>query len=188
MPLFSPGAPPGRWPPLAAGCLAALLLALSGCSPTFNWRELRPQGTPLLALMPCKPEHATRAVPLAGTQVELHMHSCDAGGLSFAVAWAELGDAARVDAALLEWPRASVASLRLDPGQADAPESRWSASLQGAPRALGVAVQGSDPRGQAMRMRASYFARGSQVFQAAVFGADLPAEVTATFFEALRLP
>jgi hypothetical protein len=187
MSLISAGRAPDRRQLTAAIVLVALL-ALYACSPTFNWRELRPQGTPLLALMPCKPERVTRTVPLMGTGTEMHLHSCDTGGLSFAVAWVELGDATRVEAALSEWSRATLASMRLAPEVADSPEARWAFRLPGAPRARGLMVLGTGPQGQTVQMRAAYFARGSQVFQAAVYGQSLPSEVTTTFFEALKLP
>lgn len=94
---------------------AALLLAAAACSPTFNWREWRVDDTPLQALMPCKPESATRPVPLAGAgaaPVVLHMHSCEAGGLRFAVAWADMGQPAQVPAALASWRGASLQAIR----------------------------------------------------------------------------
>ena len=66
--------------------LATLLLALSACSPTFNWRELRLEGAPLQALMPCKPETAQRSVPLMGKPTALHLLACAIGGVQFAIA------------------------------------------------------------------------------------------------------
>ncbi|WP_439520981.1 hypothetical protein [Hydrogenophaga sp.] len=187
MSLFPAGRAPCRCPSWVA-ILPLVVLALSACSPTFNWRELRPQGTPLQALMPCKPEHASRSVPLAGAATDMHLHSCDTGGLSFAIAWVELGDAARVDAALAEWPRASLASLRVAPDVVDSPAARWDVRLAGASVARGLAAQGTDPQGQSVQMRAAYFVRGTQVFQAAIYGPTVPAEVSTTFFEALQLP
>lgn len=187
MPLISACRAPGRRLPSVAPILTSLFL-LTACSPTFNWRELRPEGTPLKALMPCKPEIASRTVPLAGVSAEMKLHSCDTGGLSFAIAWVDLGDPARVEAALTEWPRASLASLRLAPEVLNSPEARWAFQLPGAPKALGLEVKGTDPQGQAVHMRAAYFARGSQVYQAAVYGPGLPSEVTTTFFEAVQLP
>ncbi|MCU0926082.1 MAG: hypothetical protein MUF44_08585 [Hydrogenophaga sp.] len=100
-----------------AAALAGLL-ALGACSPTFNWRELRLDGTPLQALMPCKPESATRPVPLAGTPTELHMHSCKTGGLRFAVAWADVGSAAQVPVALAAWRSASLQAIGTADGSA----------------------------------------------------------------------
>lgn len=165
----------------------ALLLALGACSPTFNWRELRPAGTPLLALMPCKPESATRPVPLAGPPVELHMHSCEAGGLRFAVAWADVGSAAQVPVALAAWRAASLQAIRVATPTADDAAHRWTVTVAGAPAAQGVSAQGQDPQGQPVQTRAAYFAQGTRVYQAAVYGAKLPDQAVDTFFTGLRL-
>jgi len=169
-----------------AAALAALL-ALGACSPTFNWRELRLDGTPLLALMPCKPESAARAVPLAGTPTELHMHSCEAGGLRFAVAWADVGNAAQVPVALTAWRSASLQSMRVLPTPADDPAQRWVVTVAGAPAAQGVQALGQDPQGQPVQTRAAYFSQGTHVYQAAVYGAKLADEAVEPFFAGLRL-
>ncbi len=181
------GAPRRRLRPLGLALCAGLIL--SACNPIFNWRELRPEGTPLQALMPCKPETATRPVPLdGGVPTDLHMHSCDTGGLTFAVAWAELGDAARVSAALTGWRRASLGAVRVDPARADEPATRWQAEVPGATQALGLTAQGNDHQGRPVQVRAVHFARGTQVYQAAVYGPALSDEVTAAFFDGLKLP
>ncbi len=70
---------------LATTALAAIL-SLSACNPTFNWRETRIENTSLVALMPCKPDRQSRAIPLAGQRVDMHMTACDAGGATFAIA------------------------------------------------------------------------------------------------------
>jgi hypothetical protein len=178
-----------RCRPRPLGIALSALLLLSACNPTFNWRELRPEGTPLQALMPCKPETATRPVPLdGGTPVELHMHSCETGGLTFAVAWAELGDAARVPGALSGWRRASLGAVRVDPARADDPATAWNAAVPGATTAQGLTALGSNPAGQPVQVRAAHFARGTQVYQAAVYGPALDDEVTVAFFDGLKLP
>lgn len=172
-------------PNRAAG-LAALLLSVSACSPTFNWRELRVDGTPLLALMPCKPESATRPVPLGGAgaaPAELHMHSCEAGGLRFAVAWADVGQPAQVAPALAAWRSASLQAIRVAPAAA----GDWAVKLAGADPVQGVKAQGTDPQGQPVQSRALYFAQGTQVFQAAVYGPRLPDEALDAFFAGLQL-
>lgn len=163
---------------------------LVACSPTFNWRELRPEGTPLQALMPCKPETATRAVPLdGGVPTDLHMLSCDTGGLTFALAWVDMGDAARVPAAVAGWRRASLSAVRVDPVRADEPSAQWSTAVPGATQSQGLAVQGTDHQGRSVQMRALHFVRETQVYQAAVYGPALnDASVTSTFFDGLRLP
>ncbi|MBT9466396.1 hypothetical protein [Hydrogenophaga sp.] len=164
------------------------VLTLTACSPTFNWRELRPEGAPLQALMPCKPETADRTVPLGGAPTVLHMHSCKAGGLTFALAWADVPDAAAVPAALIDWQRAALAAIRVDPALQGDPSHRWAATVAGSTLAQGITAQGIDPQGQPVQSRAVYFARGSQVFQAAMYGAAPSDEVSSTFFDGLKLP
>lgn len=173
---------------LSRAALLAALLTLSACSPTFNWRELRPEGTPLLALMPCKPDRATRRVPLTGALTDLHMHSCEAGGLRFALAWADVGEGEKQAQALAAWRRASLHAIRAAPGATDAATTDWSVAVAGASTVLGVATQGQDAQGRTVHTRMAYFTHGTQLFQAALYGASLPDAVVATYFEGLRLP
>lgn len=168
--------------------LLALTLALVACSPTYNWREVRPAGSTLLALMPCKPEQAERAAPLGGSPVVLHMHSCETGGLTFAVAWAELAASDSSAEALDRWRGAALAAIRADPGRAGDPALQWTPEVRGADQAQGLVAQGTQHDQRTVQMRAAHFSRGQQVYQAAVYGAALPDEVVTTFFEGLRLP
>jgi hypothetical protein len=183
--MLSPATHHAMWRTGPLGVLMAL--ALGACNPTFNWRETRPEGTPLEALMPCKPEVAERPVPMGGSPTVLHMQSCKAGGLTFALAWANVPDAGAVPSALIEWQRASLASIRADPAAHADPAHRWTAKVGGSTLAQGITAQGTDPQGQPVRSRAVYFARGTQVFQAAMYGPTAPDEVSAAFFEGLKL-
>ena len=173
--------------PVRVAALAVPLL-LGACSPTFNWRAWPVEGTPLQAMMPCKPETATRSVPMLTPPVELHMHSCEAGGLRFALAWADAGQAAQAPVALAAWRRASLQALRVPLASVDDPALDWPVKVQGATLVRGVQVQGTDPQGQAVLSRAAYFARGTQVFQVAVYGARLNGEAVEAFFGGLSLP
>jgi hypothetical protein len=165
-----------------------LELGLVACSPTYNWRELRSAGTPLQALMPCKPDVAQRPMPSGGESTTLHMHSCETGGITFAVAWADVGEAARTREALALLRRASLAAIRVDPAQVDAPALQWAPTVPGATEALGLQAQGTQHGERPVQMKAAHFARGQQVFQAAVYGPTLPDEAINPFFEGLRLP
>ena len=166
----------------------AVLLVLGACSPTFNWRAWSVEGTALQAMMPCKPESATRPVPMLGTPVELHMHSCETGGLRFALAWADVGQPAQVPVALAAWRLASLQTLRVTVTSPDDAALNWPVAVAGVPQAQGVQAQGTDPQGQAVSSRTVYFAHGTQVFQAAVYGARLNGEAIETFFGGLKLP
>ena len=170
-----------------AGALVALQLA-AACSPTFNWREVRAEGLPLQALMPCKPDAATRTVPLGGAPTLLHMHSCDTGGLTFTLAWAALSDAAAAPAALDGWRRASLAAIKADPALAEAPAAQVSVNVQGVDRALGLRATGVDHQGRPVQMHALHVSLGRSVFQAAVYGTAPDAEVVGAFFDGVQLP
>jgi len=165
--------------------LLATLPLLAACNPTFNWRALPADGVPLRALMPCKPDKAEREVPLGG-QPTLQMRSCDTGGLTFAVAWADVGDAARVAPALAGWRRATLLSLRADPTLVDAASN--DVRVPGATQALGLQAEGRDPGGEPMRMQAVHAVRGSLIVQAAIYGRAIDERVATTFFEGLELP
>ncbi|MFN3494564.1 MAG: hypothetical protein ACK40L_08665 [Hydrogenophaga sp.] len=172
-------------------CRAAFLTAamlLAGCSPTFNWRDLRPVNTPLQALMPCKPDTAERSLALAGSPTTLHMHSCETGGMTFAVAWAELPQESHSMAALEAWRSGTLTALRADAAQATGGTANPEINVPGASHAVSTQASGKDPRGEPVQVQAVYFARGRQVYQAAVYGPRLQPAVLTTFFEGLRLP
>ena len=170
-----------------AGALVALQLA-AACSPTFNWREVRADGMPMRALMPCKPEAATRSVPLGGAPTPLHMRSCDTGGLTFTLAWAALPDAAAAPAALDGWRRASLAAIKADPALAAAPAAQVAVTIKGTDRALGLQATGVDHNGRPVQMQALHASLGGAVFQAAVYGAAPDAAVVSTFFDGVQRP
>jgi hypothetical protein len=164
--------------------LAQLSLLLGACSPTFNWRELRLDGAPMVALMPCRPESAVRPVPMLGQPTELHMHSCEAGGLTFALAWAKLDDAAKAPEALAQWQAASLASIRVVPGAS----SDWSAVVPRADQTQGVKATGTDHQGQALRSQTVYFSQGRWIYQAAIYGPTVPDQAEEAFLDGLSLP
>ena len=64
----------------------------------------------------------------------------------------------------------------------------WAVTVAGAPAVQGLkAAKGQDPQGQPVQTRAVYFAQGTQVYQAAVYGAQLPDDAVDPFFAGLRL-
>lgn len=185
---------------LSIAAVAALLtLALTGCSPTFNWREVRPDGTRLSLLLPCKPDKAQKTVPLGGQPTVLAMLGCDAGGATFAVAVADLGDAAKAGPVLAQWQSLTLANMKAGPqaagtgpgGTLVVPLRLGGASVEPAP--LLVSAQGQRPDGTAVMGRAAYFAQGSQVFQVVMYAgaskrdaAPQAVDVAETFFASLK--
>src|SRR5690349_18357404 len=87
-------------------------MALAACSPTFNWREVRVESAGIKAMLPCKPEHGARRVTLAGRDVEMAGIGCDAGGATFAILQADIGDPALAGEVLAQWNRATLANMK----------------------------------------------------------------------------
>lgn len=158
------------------------LACLTACNPTFNWRDVRPDGTQLALLMPCKPDAAQKTVPLTGQPTELSLLSCDAGNVTFAVATADVKDAAKVSATLAQWQSAALANMKAAPGT---PVAAF--KLPGLASA-GVLVKaiGQRANGQVVTSQAAYFAQGSQVFQVVMYADKVPPDVAETFFSGLK--
>lgn len=172
---------------VAVALLVTLSVGLTACSPTFNWREMRLEGASLVALMPCKPETASRDVPLLGVATGLHMHSCKAGDLTFAVAWAELPAGGRAEEGLAQWRDATLATVRAVPGGAT--DETWLPVVVGGSQAqLAIKAVGGDHQGQALQVQALFFSQGRRLYQAAIYGQDIDGAVSASFFEGLSLP
>lgn len=167
--------------------LAALVLlsaaALSACSPTFNWREVRVEPTSLKAMLPCKPDKAARKVPMAGREVSLEVLGCDTGGATFALLAADIGDASRLGDALAQWKTATLANLRSEAAQ----ESPFlPPGALGLRQSVQVVASGRRADGSKVESHAAYFARGNHVFQAVIYSGELRPDVADTFFAGLK--
>lgn len=168
--------------------LAAILfgsLLLSGCSPTFNWREVRLEASPLQALLPCKPDRGMRTIPLAGQQVALHMVGCEAGGAMFAVAYADLGSPDLVRAALSQWKAATFANMNASVSSTQPFVPKGATPL---PQSEQVLATGTRPDGSTVVAQAVWFAKGAEVFHAVVYADKANPDLAKTFFAGLHLP
>lgn len=168
---------------LAATLFGSLLL--NGCSPTFNWRDVRPDQTPLVALFPCKPDQGERVVMLGAKEVTMKMLACDAGGVTFALAYANMGSPALTGVALAQWKAVTLGHLRAQ-SAVEQPFSLKGAELSAPP--VQVAARGAHPDGSAVAVQAVWFAAGPVVFQAAVYATVANPAAAEAYFAGLRLP
>ncbi len=173
----------GKW--TGAGLSGLLLCMLVACSPTLDWRQVRPEGWGLVASWPCRPTLQARSVPLAGPAVELGLLSCTADEHRFAIASADVADPARVGLALKALAAAAQANVQgvveaervaLVPGMTPQPAARW------------WRVQGRLPDGQPVREQVLVFAQGMRVFQATLVGPVADDTLAKTFFDSIELP
>lgn len=159
--------------------------ALAGCNPTFNWREVPIGGQGVVALLPCKPERATRSMPLGVEAVAVDMAGCETGGATFAVAHAVAASPAQAEGWLRAWRAATRSQL------ADAPANETAAVLAGAAR-VPAPVRLDTVGDGAASLHVLWFARqgpgGVSLYQATVLGRPDAADALPTFFEGLRIP
>lgn len=149
---------------------ALLAGALTACTPTFNWREVRPAG-PMVAVLPCKPEVRSRTVPLAGAPASLTVAGCEAGGLHWGLAVADVGGPGRVGPALAALEAALAGNLGA-PVRTAGP-----AKVEGQtphPQARQARIDGHDPSGAPVSARSWVWAQGTWVAQASVLARAQP--------------
>jgi hypothetical protein len=161
-----------------------LLLPLVACTPADDWREMRPAQLGLQFSMPCRPLTATRQLPLAGTATELTLMACDADGQTFALASAELGDPARVGAALDELARAAQANVQ---GRVDHDAAAEVDGMTPNPAARNRQWTGRRPDGQPVTMTVLVFARGTRVYQATTISSVAEPARDRRFFDSIKV-
>ena len=170
-----------RAPRAGGACAAAVLLA--ACSPALDWRDVRPAGSHVTLLMPCKPVVQERRLPLAGASVSLTLQACKAGDQTWGIAHADVADPARVGAALVELrtsAAANIASLAAEVLPLQVPGATPQAASER------VRLDGRLPDGRPVQMQLAVFAQGTRVFQATALGERLPVEAAETFFGSIR--
>jgi len=166
-----------------SGWLGMAGLALAGCSPTFDWHSVPLPGTQLVAELPCRPGRFQRDVVVAGVPLELYMLSCEAGGVTYGVATAEVGDPARVDAVLHALRDGAATAIR----SADSPSGAL--NLRGVTPFSGNSsahLHGRRPDGEEVEEAIRVFGRGTRVFEASAVGARLPEAAVRPFEDGLH--
>jgi hypothetical protein len=156
---------------------------LGGCAPTFDWRSVPVPGTDLISELPCRPGRFQRDVVVAGTPLKLFMLSCEAGGVTYGVATADVGDPTRVDPVLHALADGSETAIR-----AAAPQ-RSVLNMPGAtPFSGNVSARlfGKRPDGEVVEESMRTFGRGARVFQASAIGPALPDAAVRPFEDGLR--
>jgi hypothetical protein len=161
-----------------------MALFLLACSPTLNWREVRPDGAALTALFPCRPDQGVQTVALGEHGVKMAMMGCEAGGAMFTLAHVALDGS--VDAEVLRglWQMGTLASMQgaLTTEEPFALKKASGNMLPGQIRATGKRADGSP-----VAMRAAWFAVGGSLYQAAVYADRDVDEVAQTYLDGIRV-
>ena len=162
----------------------ALAAALVACWPALDWREVRPEGTGVSMLFPCRPDKRERDVPIAGATLRMQLHACDAAGSTFSLAVVDGGEPARVEPLLAALKASAAANVG---GAASRSEPFTPPGATPNPSSALVRVAGRRPDGRPVTLHAAFFVHGARVFQATAIGEALSAETLQSFFGAIRL-
>lgn len=168
----------------SAAPILSLLAGLVACSPALDWREVRPAGSGVSALFPCRPETRERTVAIAGADRKMQLHSCDAAGVTFSLAVVDGAEPAAVEPLLTAMKASVTANLG---GQAGAVEPFAPRGATPNPASALLKVTGRLPDGRPVAGGAAFFVHGVRVYQATAIGETLPEDALRSFFAAIRV-
>ena len=167
--------------------LLIVSVGLAACSPAWNWREVRLEGAPLTAVFPCRPDHGSQTVTMAGATVELQMTGCETGGATLAVSRVRLPPGASPADALSQWRAVTLAGMKAQGVQEQPFQPVGSLAL---PQSVRVVASGRYRDGRPVNAQAVWFAQASPqgvwLFHAVIYADTIGAEVADTFFSGLK--
>lgn len=184
------------WRRFLLGC--ALVLALGGCTPTYDWRETAAADGAIQLNFPGKPRSETRILPLGEKELPFTLTAVAAGGSTFAVGYAALpveAGSTSPDAAQFD----QVGEALIDTLTRHYPPEAVSRSTvmlrpihaQRATALPAEEIQAEDPKNpEAPRLLARVFRRDDRWIQVVVLGASdkLSWETARWFVDSVRLP
>jgi len=173
-----------RWFSVSLAGFTTLALLVSACSPALNWRLVRTEAASLTFLLPCKPDRASKVVPLGGQPSTLSMVGCEAEGAMFALAVADTGPQAQAAELLPQWQSLTLKNMR---ASAHTQTPFLLAGASSLPQPVRVQAQGQQADGKSVQSQAVYFVRGTQLFQAVIYAPKVSAEMADTFFGGIKL-
>ena len=113
------------------------------------------------------------------------MMGCDAGGATFAVAVADLGDTPNVPEVLSQWKTLTLTNMKATQTTTQSRPLRVpGASSEPAP--VLVLAQGLRPDGSAVNGWAAYFTKGSQVVQVVMYATAVEPVAAEIFFASIK--
>ncbi|NLD69696.1 MAG: hypothetical protein GX644_12900 [Limnobacter sp.] len=179
-----------RWTSAPAFVLGAALL-LGGCSPSYDWREIRAEDDHYLAMMPGKPDALTLPIDLAGMKVSMTMRGARVGDVAFTVAATVLPeDSPTARQQAIDGMR--TAMLRNIAGREVAAEAVAVPVVDAIGQATGSAPgwrmeAAGTAAGNEVGMHALFAAREDRAWQAVVVGPAPDREQARTFLDGFRI-
>jgi len=144
----------------------------------------------VIALLPCKPERASRDLPLGTEAVPVEMAGCKTGGATFAIAHAKAANDEQAEAWVRAWHAATRTQLANVPFVESSAVLARAASVPAPSRLDTREPAAANDAGAAHVL---WFAQrrpdgSASIYQATVSGSPSSTEAVATFFEGFRIP
>lgn len=163
---------------------AAGVLALSACTPTYDWREVRGAQAPFSVVLPARPAIDSRSINLDGVPLVMTMTAAQADGVMFAVGSAQLPASANAQAALQAMKTALVNNI--------GGTIRHEKLSAGAIPSIDIEAAGTRTTargGQPTLLFARFMAKDRWIYQAVVIGRekDISRDAIDTFFTSFKL-
>lgn len=168
--------------------LAALL---TGCSPEYDWREIRPVEDGWSAMLPGKPAKLTRRIHLEAIEVPMTMQGAKIGETSFTVAVADLPDDTpatreRALAAMRAGMLRNVGASESRSRAVEIPTIDAGGAATGRLPAERVEANGT-VQGRPVTLLAGFAGQGQRAWQWVVIGPAVDPEQADVFFQGFRV-
>lgn len=167
---------------LGAKAVSSLGLgALIACSPALDWRSVAIEG--MRTVLPCKPDHASRALVLGDVPVTMSMAGCEAQGALFAISRVSVPDG--VDGAALEqaWRVAALQQMQASQSQAVTPPQRPQS-----PAMRLTLASGRRPDGRPVQASLGWVVHKGAVFHLAVYAQVMEPSLTEPILRDVQWP
>ena len=165
----------------------SLMLLISACSPTFNWRQVQGNDAPFSVLLPSKPSTFSRSVDLDGIKLNMTMTATEVDGIVFAVGSAKLNDINQATPAIQAMKTALVKNIN---GNV---KSESASAVSGGPKGniskIDIEALGpSENNGQPKVLFAHLEAKGQYIYQVIVIGPQkaVSTENVETFIQSFK--
>lgn len=163
-----------------AGWFALATFAVGACSPALDWREVHLDK--VTAVLPCKPDSATRQVMLGSTQYSMEMQGCEAQGALYALSRIRLGQNEDANVVQVAWQQAAQATLHTNtahpidmPGTTTAGRTLW-------------ASEGVNSQGDPTQARWLWLKGERELYHLAVYAPEITPDLVDNWWLGIRLP
>lgn len=154
---------------------------LAGCTPKYDWRDVKGTVVPFTVLMPGKPTILEKPVSLDGVKAQMTMTAVEIDGVAFAVGSAELTNPAQARAALTVMKETMVKNI-------DGTIVKEDAQFGDVASNIDIVAKGLTSSGMKRQLRAHFVATNRRVYQVVVLGPEktIQPEAVETFLKSFK--